>query len=122
MSAGGEEIAGGDDTRWGEPVEAAARPILVGVLVFPVASDPPGVFEPVEHAVHGRPGSLGGLGDRPAMELGVLAERLKEDLRRSSSGPVTRIEPVTSLMITLSRDEASIAAVRPLHRRRRISG
>ncbi len=53
-----------------EPLEAAAELVRAGLLVFPLAGDPPGIFESLEsaeHPVHGGPGSLRGLSDRPVV-------------------------------------------------------
>lgn len=54
-SVGGEQVAGGGDAGWGEPVEAAARLVRLGVLVLPLASDPPENLKPVEQRPPRRP-------------------------------------------------------------------
>jgi hypothetical protein len=75
-----EQVAGGSGSGGREVVEPSARFAGLGVLIFPPADDPGSIFKAVEHAIDGGPGSLRRLHDRPAVQLGVVVKRAKEDL------------------------------------------
>jgi hypothetical protein len=51
------------------------------MLVFPPASDPPGVLKPVEHAIYRGSGALCGLHDGPAMQFRIAVRCTEKDVK-----------------------------------------